>query len=248
MKNAYIVAFLTATMVTGAVTANAFTGPGASGETSVTKTHFDGRGGPRPPHGPGPRGSGPRGMMMQMMRQADTDADGKLTQDELNAFVTSKVELGDANADGQIDLEEFKVIYLDLMSRQIVDRFQALDENGDGVIDAAEVDEKFGGVVSRMDRNGDGALSRDDAPRKMKHGGRRFGSHERGEHRRRFEHEGSDERGMHGRRWDHRDDHAAYRGTRPEWHHGPRDDRPMTQPPLMDDAPEDDAPEASTAD
>lgn len=120
-----------------------------------------GWGGPMGMHGGGPRG----GMMMMVLREADTDEDGALSQDEINAFIQGKVDLGDADGNGEVTLQEFEAIWLDFTRRPMVRTFQFFDENGDAVISAEEIDSHFGDVVKRMDRNEDGVLNRDDRPR-----------------------------------------------------------------------------------
>ena len=187
----------------------------------------------------GPRG--PMMMMMEVMRQADADKDGKVTQEEIDALITAKVELGDTDGDGAITLEEFKTFYLDLMARQIVDRFQAMDEDGDGRISAEERDEKFAGVVEKMDRNGDGALSRDDGPRgRHGHGGARAGKRGGGRDHAEYRH-GPRHHRMRG-------DDCGPRGERggPRFERGPRGERPeMPGAPDMPASPQDDAPAAA---
>lgn len=163
MKRIIAVALMSGGVLTGAVAANAFTGPGAQGAgaaSTVVKVKGDG-----PRHGRhghrGPRG--PRGQMMrELARQADANGDGAISQEEIDIFIQTTVDGGDANGDGNVSLEEFKVIWLQLMDRQVVDRFQSLDQDGDGQITAEERAERFGGIVVKLDRNGDGALSRDD--------------------------------------------------------------------------------------
>lgn len=58
----------------------------------------------RPDHGP--EGRGPRGAMMQelmfvrLLKNADTNKDGKITKDEITAFETKLFDAADANKDG----------------------------------------------------------------------------------------------------------------------------------------------------
>ncbi|EFL88450.1 EF-hand domain-containing protein [Ahrensia sp. R2A130] len=112
----------------------------------------------------GKRKQGRRGgrAMMQFLRQADTDNDRALTQGELDAFIAKQVSAADTNDDGDLTVEEFKTVYAELMKRQTVRMFQRLDTDASGVITKAERDERFAGLVERMDRNGDGKLSRED--------------------------------------------------------------------------------------
>lgn len=133
-------------------------------------------------HGPGRHGphgfrGGHHGGMMMILREADTNEDGALSQDEINAFIESKVDLGDANGDGGITLDEFEAIWLDMTRRPMVRTFQFFDEDGDAVISAEEIDERFGKVVARMDRNGDGTVS--PADMRGRHEGRRGPRHGR---------------------------------------------------------------------
>ena len=72
----------------------------------------------------------------------------------------------DANGDGAISLEEFGTIWATMTDQARVRAFQRLDPNGDASVTAAELDERFGDIVERMDRNGDGQLSREDRGRR----------------------------------------------------------------------------------
>lgn len=124
----------------------------------------------------GQRGGGQRRAMMRtLVREADTNGDRALTQDEIDAFVAEKVESGDADGDGNLSLEEFDTVYRDLTRSRMVDAFQRLDEDGSGIITAAELDERFGNIVATFDRNDDGQLDRADRRRG------RFGRGRRGD-------------------------------------------------------------------
>ncbi|MEB8388521.1 EF-hand domain-containing protein [Rhodobacteraceae bacterium KMM 6894] len=117
---------------------------------------------------------GGRGKMGQIMEKVDADGDGAVTQAEIDTFRASLVEGADVSGDGDISLDEFDSIYLDLTRNRMVDAFQKLDEDGDGVVTQAEMDKRFGNVVERMDRNNDGKLDRDDRGRRDRKGkGRR---------------------------------------------------------------------------
>lgn len=105
---------------------------------------------------------GGHGMMRQIMEKVDADGDGAVTQAEIDTFHAATVANADVSGDGDISLEEFETIYLELTRNRMVDAFQKLDEDGDGVVTQAEMDAKFGNIVERMDRNDDGRLDRDD--------------------------------------------------------------------------------------
>ncbi|KKN44179.1 hypothetical protein LCGC14_0695810 [marine sediment metagenome] len=107
-------------------------------------------------------GRGAGRMLGQIMQQADANGDGALTQPEIDTFRAGLVEGADSSGEGNISLDEFEAIYLDLSRNRMVDAFQKLDADGDGVVTQAEMDNRFGNVVERMDRNDDGQLDRED--------------------------------------------------------------------------------------
>lgn len=101
-------------------------------------------------------------MMREILERVDADASGSVTQAEIDTWRAAQVSGADADGDGALGIGEFEVIYRDLARSRVVDAFQALDEDGNGAIDARELDARFGSIVERMDRNGDGALDRED--------------------------------------------------------------------------------------
>ncbi len=117
-------------------------------------------------HGPGNSGRcsggdhGKRGH--QMLKRYDSDQDGKLTQSEIDQGREANLAKFDSNQDGTLSLGEFEVLWLDFMRERMVDRFQDLDADGDSTVTSEEYKEPFASLVEDMDRNGDGALSRDD--------------------------------------------------------------------------------------
>lgn len=101
-------------------------------------------------------------MMRQILQKIDADGDGAVTQAEIDTFRSTVVTETDASGDGNISLAEFETIYLQMIRNKMVDAFQRLDEDGDGMVTQAEMDAKFGIIVERMDRNDDGKLDRGD--------------------------------------------------------------------------------------
>jgi hypothetical protein len=133
--------------------------------------HHGMRGGDGPMHGM--MGRGGMGGPMRMLEQFDTDKDGKLTQAEIDAG--QKAKFAEANKDGQggVSIQEFEPFFWAQHREMMVRAFQMLDSDGDGQVTEAEISERTAGMVERMDRNGDGALSRDDR------GGRGWGRGDR---------------------------------------------------------------------
>lgn len=125
-------------------------------------------------------GRGGHGMMRQIMEKVDANGDRAVTQEEIDTFRASVVADADTSGEGDISLDEFETIYLDLTRERMVDAFQKLDADGDGVVTQAEMDKRFGDVVERMDRNDDGQLDRQD----------RVGRHKKGQGRDGHRHSG----------------------------------------------------------
>lgn len=159
--------------VSGAMVATAQNVPAADDAARVEQADFRGhdrdgehrsRGGwGREDHGR--KGFGPRGGGMQMQKifaEVDADGNGAVTQDEINAYRTAKVGAADTSGDGALSIEEFDTLFREFTRSRMVDAFQNLDDDGDGLISPAELDDRLNGMVKRMDRNGDGVLSLQD--------------------------------------------------------------------------------------
>jgi EF hand len=112
-------------------------------------------------------------MLQAIMVDVDADKNGSVTQAEMDTFRTAKVAAADTSKDGAINLDEFSVAYNELMRARMVDAFQNFDDDGNGSITVPELDARFGSIVAKMDRNGDGALSKDDRPQHDGKGGKR---------------------------------------------------------------------------
>lgn len=98
----------------------------------------------------------------QLLREVDTDRDGRMTQAEIDAAVNARFARFDADSNGRMSLDEFGALWADLTKPAAVRAFQFMDPNGDGSVTKAEVDEKTSRLVQRFDRNGDSALSLED--------------------------------------------------------------------------------------
>lgn len=106
----------------------------------------------------------------QVVREVDTDRDGRITQAEIDAAVNARFARFDADKDGRLSLAEFNALWADITRPASVRAFQFLDTDGDAAVTKAEVDERFGRLVQRFDRNGDGALSLQDRGERGRHG------------------------------------------------------------------------------
>jgi hypothetical protein len=107
----------------------------------------------------------------EMLRNVDTNNDGALSQAEIDAAVDGRFAEFDADKNGSLSLAEFQALWAEITKPIAVRAFQFLDPDGDAAIAKAELDDRFGTVVARFDRNDDGLLSPDD------HANRRRGWH-----------------------------------------------------------------------
>ena len=112
-------------------------------------------------HHKGPWGGG--GAMM--MEQFDGNQDGRLSQAEIDETVRTRLAGADANGDGQLDLDEFQPLLVEIMRPRIVDGFQFLDADGSAAITLEEIERPIARMVSRLDRNDDGELTADEMQR-----------------------------------------------------------------------------------
>jgi len=109
------------------------------------------------------------------MERLDTDGDGAVSVAELKARHQEFVARADANRDGVITREEMQALRAKRRAARQARRFP--DANGDGVVDQAEYQSAAAERFAKLDKDGDGALTEDEA----KAGG---GDHHRGRHRR----------------------------------------------------------------
>ncbi|MEM9230871.1 MAG: calcium-binding protein [Pseudomonadota bacterium] len=116
-------------------------------------------------HQRGGEGRNRAGRMIRFMETFDTNADGDLTQEEIDSTRAERLARFDVNTDGVLTLDEFEALWLDAMRERMVDRFQSHDDDGDGQVTAEEFGDRFANIVTRRDTNGDGVLNADDLRR-----------------------------------------------------------------------------------
>lgn len=102
------------------------------------------------------------GRFEHMLEKFDTDKDGKLTQAEIDAVQANRIAQYDTDKDGSLSLQEFEQLWVDKKRERLVRGFQRLDADGNATVTIEEFTKRTAGLVERMDRNGDGAVSRDD--------------------------------------------------------------------------------------
>lgn len=124
----------------------------------------------------GPEGRG--AMLLKMFDSMDADADGKLTEAELEASRAAMFTAADTNADGMLSVEELSAQHLARFTEGLAERTAKMiehrDNDGDGSLSLAEVDEGPGQRnFARIDSDDDGAISKVEAEAAMEHMGKR---------------------------------------------------------------------------
>lgn len=114
----------------------------------------------------GPAGRGDR--LLEMFDSIDADKDGKVTEAELDAYRAAEFKAADANSDGILSAEELTQQHLARMAERAADRsarmIESLDGNGDGSLSADEMDQSARERgFAQIDRDDDGAISKDEA-------------------------------------------------------------------------------------
>ena len=106
----------------------------------------------------------------KLFDETDENGDGKLSAAEVETGLTQRLAGADANNDGKLTITEFEVLWLNFTRSAMVDRFQQLDDDGDGSVSGKEFRSPFERLVRWLDRDDDGALSRREMhPRHHRH-------------------------------------------------------------------------------
>jgi Ca2+-binding EF-hand superfamily protein len=109
---------------------------------------------------------GMRGGVMEMMERYDANKDGSLSQEEIDTNRTQWHAEFDKDKTGDLMLAEFEALWLKARRDMMVREFQGFDRDGDGKLTLDEYKAPLTMLVTRMDRNGDGLLNKDDRMRR----------------------------------------------------------------------------------
>ena len=113
-----------------------------------------------------PQGKGGHGRMFERM---DTDGDGAVSRAEAAAFRAAHAAEADADNDGFVTFEEMRAWREARREQRARDRFARMDTDGDGRVSVQEIAAAGERRFDRMDRNDDGVLDADDR-RGRRHG------------------------------------------------------------------------------
>jgi collagen type III alpha len=120
---------------------------------------------PRPEFARGPGGpGGPGGMnpedIMRRLREADRDGDGKLSKDEAPERMRENFDRVDTNSDGFVDQQELRQMFAAMGGRP----------GGPGGPGGFDPQRMVDGLFANADRDGDGKLSKEETPERMREG------------------------------------------------------------------------------
>ncbi len=123
-------------------------------------------------HGWGKGHMGGRHAMSQhaadLFDKFDADKDGNLTKAELENAVKSRIQGSDTDNDGKLSVSEFESIWLEFSRPFMIKGFQMLDKNADGEVTEGEFKTPLNRIVSHLDSNDDGTVSKKELRRKHK--------------------------------------------------------------------------------
>lgn len=123
----------------------------------------------------GKPGMGQRGAMLPF-DEIDTNGDGKITAEEMQAYADRRFNEADTNGDGFVDAAELQAQMLARTTARLEERsarmIARLDTDGDGKLSPEEMragprgnrdnGDRFERMLKRFDTDGDGAISREE--------------------------------------------------------------------------------------
>jgi Ca2+-binding EF-hand superfamily protein len=136
-----------------------------SGAVATTAYARDGGGGRH--HGGGERAGG----MMPSLDLADADKNGEITLEEFTKVATERFTSADADKNGQLTVAEVAAEIEKMRSERMAARvIGRLDGNGDGVLTAEEAQSAQKKMFALLDKNDDGKIAANERPRHMGRG------------------------------------------------------------------------------
>ena len=164
MKVLTIIAFVSAALL---FSSPAFAQPGAKRQNKQDQRMEQGerpqdgnmrRGGKRRGQ-KGQRGQQRRPNLAEMIKRMDRNADGNITKDELPPMMQQRFSRMDTNGDGVFDKSE---------QQSLIDRFSQRSAGQQKGKQGDSGGRNFEMMVQKMDKNGDGKLTKDELPERLR--------------------------------------------------------------------------------
>lgn len=120
--------------------------------------------------GGGKRHGGERaGAMMPSLDLADADKNGEITLEEFTKVATERFTSADADKNGQLTVAEVSAEIQKMRNERMATRMiERLDGNGDGTLSAEEAQNGQKKIFALLDKNDDGKIAANERPRGMK--------------------------------------------------------------------------------
>ena len=129
---------------------------------------------------------GPMKTNRPVFSELDTNGDGQVTAEELEALHIARLSDIDTDGDGFLTAEEFQAHRAaqadERADRRLQRMIERMDTDGDGKVSLQEAQARSPGtrMIDRLDRNDDGAVSEEEFAQARDHGPRGQGA--RGDH------------------------------------------------------------------
>jgi Ca2+-binding EF-hand superfamily protein len=112
--------------------------------------------------------------------ELDANSDGKITAEEMTAHMQSRFDGADTDGDGAMSRDELIARMTARHAERIAGyadhMIERYDANDDGKLDVTEMQRRGkGGMIKRMDTDGDGAISKEEFDAKRAMQGKRHG-------------------------------------------------------------------------
>lgn len=99
---------------------------------------------------------------IRLLREADANADGKLTQTEVKKAVHAMFCKADSDGNRSASAEELAEFFRAKRTDKIRGKFAGLDKNSDGKVTRKELGDRESHLFDRLDENTDGAVTREE--------------------------------------------------------------------------------------
>jgi len=106
---------------------------------------------------------------MAHLSEIDANADGMLTQAEIDTFRATRAAEMDTNGDGAVSFEEANARHAAKREQRARARFDRQDQNGDGVLSADEIGNRAAKMFERLDTNSDGIVDAEELASRRGH-------------------------------------------------------------------------------